>query len=372
VLNRMLRRLSQFRVPAKRALVLAGGGVVGGMYEVGALAALDEALPGFRANAFDLYVGSSAGAVVTALMANQVHPLDLYQILDEERDDPLNFHRGSVYHKGSFSIAAKNFFQLVWAVGKKAVTKFRLEWPDILARSDSDMPAGFFSLGPLEAYVREAFAAKGLSNSFNDCPRRLLIPAIDLDRAERTVFGAGPFIDTPISQAISASSAIPGFFEPFRIDGRDYVDGDVGHTGHADLAVEWGATVVVVINPAVPLRVGSPYEPEVRRRGMYAIMEQAGNITSIRILELGLAELRLRRPEVEFHLIQPDYRPSPLIGPSMGFEASRAALRFGYSSVKEWLGTRDAAPLRERFATAPAHGLAVRSLSLLGRVKKPG
>src|SRR5436309_3808971 len=28
----------------------------------------------------------------------------------------------------------------------------------------------------------------------------------------------------------------------------------VGHTGHADLAVEWGATVVVVINPAVPLR----------------------------------------------------------------------------------------------------------------------
>ncbi len=79
-----------------------------------------------------------------------------------------------------------------------------------------------------------------------------------------------------------------------------------------------------------------------RRRGMYAIMEQAGHITSVRILELGLAELRLRRPEVELHLIQPESRPSPLAGPSMGFEASRAALRFGYASVKEWLGTRDA------------------------------
>lgn len=56
----------------------------------------------------------------------------------------------------------------------------------------------------------------------------------------------------------------------------------------------------------------------------------------------------------------------------MGFEASRAALRFGYSSVKEWLGTRDAAALRERFAMAPAHGSAVRSVSLLGKVKKPG
>jgi NTE family protein len=365
----MLQRLTRLRPAPKRAAVLAGGGVVGGMYEVGALAALDESLPGFRANAFDLYVGSSSGAVVSSLMANQVRPLDLYQILDEERDDPLNFHRGSVYHKGAFSSAARNFAQLVWAVGRKAVTKFRLEWPDILARSASDMPSGFFSLSPLEAYVREAFQAKGLSNSFRDCPRRLLIPAIDLDRAERAVFGAGALMDTPISEAIAASSAIPGFFEPFRIDGRDYVDGDVGHTGHADLAVEWGATVVLVINPAVPLRVGSSAEVDVRRRGMYAIMEQAGHITSVRILELGLAELRLRRPEVELHLIQPESRPSPLAGPSMGFEASRAALRFGYASVKEWLGTRDALAVRERFGAAPAKSMAVRSLSLLARAK---
>src|SRR5437867_12212241 len=110
MLTRLLRRLPGFRGPAKRALALAGGGIVGGMYEVGGLAALDEALPGFRANDFDLYVGSSAGAVVTSLMANQVGALDLCQILDEERDGPLNFHRGSVYHKGSFSIAARNFF----------------------------------------------------------------------------------------------------------------------------------------------------------------------------------------------------------------------------------------------------------------------
>jgi len=64
MLARLLQRLPGFRTPAKRALVLAGGGVVGGMYEVGALAALEEALPDFRANQFDLYVGSSAGAVV--------------------------------------------------------------------------------------------------------------------------------------------------------------------------------------------------------------------------------------------------------------------------------------------------------------------
>jgi predicted acylesterase/phospholipase RssA len=100
MLSRVLRRLMPPRDVPKRALVLAGGGVVGGMYEVGALAALDEGLPSFRTNDFDLYVGSSAGAVVSSLMANQIRPLELYQVLDEERDDPLNFHRGSVYHKG--------------------------------------------------------------------------------------------------------------------------------------------------------------------------------------------------------------------------------------------------------------------------------
>jgi len=370
MLTEVLGRLPWFREPPKRALVLAGGGVVGGMYEVGALAALDEALPGFRANDFDLYVGSSAGAVVAALMANQVRPLDLFQILDEERDDPLNFHRGAVYHKGAFSVAARNFAQLVWAVGKKAITKFQLEWPDILARSGSDMPAGFFSLGPLEAYVREAFVAKALSNRFYECGRRLLIPAIDLDRAERVVFGTGPFIETPISEAIAASSAIPGFFEPFRIGGRDYVDGDVGYTGHADLAIEGGATLVVFINPAVPLRIGGAAESEVRHRGMYAIMEQAGHITSQRILELGLADLRHRRPAVEFHLIQPDPVPSPLLGPSMGFEASRAALRFGYTSIKAWLAGEDAAKVRQRFATAPAaRPSAAKYFSLFAREK---
>ena len=135
---------------------------------------------------------------------------------------------------------------------------------------------------------------------------------------------------------------------PYRIAGRDYVDGDVGHTGHADLAVEHGAGSVVVINPAVPLRIGSPKEPDVRSGGLYAIMEQAGHITSLNILVLGLRELKLRRPDVEFFLIQPEFKPSPLVGPSMGFEASRAALRYGHASVTEWLAG-EGAPIALRF-----------------------
>ncbi len=41
------------------ALALGGGGVIGGMYEVGALAALEERLNG-EGRGFDVYVGCSA------------------------------------------------------------------------------------------------------------------------------------------------------------------------------------------------------------------------------------------------------------------------------------------------------------------------
>src|SRR6185436_21113506 len=192
-----------------------------------------------------------------------------------------------------FSNAARNLAQFVWAVGKKAVTGFRLEWPDLLARSGADMPPGFFSVAPLERFMREVFAAKGLPNSFRECRRPLLIPAILLDQGERAVFGLEPLLDVPISQAIAASSSIPGFFEPYRIDGRDYVDGDVGYTGHADLAVDAGATALVALNPAVPQCLDTADAMEIRKGGLYAIMEQTTHIASLNLFNVGLREITL-------------------------------------------------------------------------------
>ncbi len=342
------------REPGKSALVLSGGGVIGGMYEVGVLAALDEELQGFRVNDFDVFVGSSAGSVVGSLMANGVRAPDLYRILGEQSPDPMNFSRGSVYDRRAFSGAAGRLGQLVWAVGRNILTGLRSSWPDMLAKAQGALPAGFFTVQQLEAYMRRVFEQKGLSNDFRALAKTLLIPAVDLDRAERVVFGVGEMAEVPISQAIAASSAIPGFFEPYTIGDRDFVDGGVGYTGHADLAVERGADAVVVVNPVVPLLVP---DGEGRRglksRGLYSIMEQAGRITSQHLLELGLRDLQQSHQKVEFYLFQPEARESPLFGPSMGFEASRAALRFGYLTTKEWLQSKGAVFIR-RFAARAA------------------
>src|SRR5436305_11723955 len=85
--------------PARTALCLCGGGITGGMYEIGALAALDDffAPPGrvngdpaapreFTVNDFDVYVGTSAGSFLAATLAAGIPIRRLFRaILDDDR-----------------------------------------------------------------------------------------------------------------------------------------------------------------------------------------------------------------------------------------------------------------------------------------------
>src|SRR3989441_10522801 len=71
------------------ALALAGGGVIGGMYEGGALAALEERLNGSR-RGFDVYVGCSAGSLVASLLAGGGRPPGAHPVPHPEPDGPLH------------------------------------------------------------------------------------------------------------------------------------------------------------------------------------------------------------------------------------------------------------------------------------------
>ena len=334
-------------------LALGGGGVIGGMYEVGALTALEEKLAD-GGSGFDIYVGCSSGSVVASLMANGVLASDLYRILDQDIEDPLNFARGSVFTPRSFRQATRRFGQFFWSFLRSAAMGLRGSIPDLLLRAERALPAGFFVLDELEDFLRRGFASRGLSNSFLQAPRRLLIPAIDLDRAERVVFGDGDLRDVPISHAVAASSAIPGVFEPYHIGGRDYVDGGVGFSGHADLAAEAGAEIVFVVHPIVPTQVSGG--ASLRSRGLYAIVEQASRIDGHKLHQLGLDLLSVKYPDTSFFLLEPPCSGPQINGPLMSFEAGRAALRYGYSSTHEWLEEGGADLLRSFMHPARAAG----------------
>jgi predicted acylesterase/phospholipase RssA len=61
-------------------LAIAGGGPIGGMYELGALRALDEAIEGLDLTRLEVYVGVSSGAFLAAGLANRISTAEMHRI----------------------------------------------------------------------------------------------------------------------------------------------------------------------------------------------------------------------------------------------------------------------------------------------------
>src|SRR5437588_4510874 len=77
------------RKRSKTALVLGGGGFTGGVYEIGALRALDLLSVNRTVNEFDVYVGTSAGAFVAAAVANGITPEEMMRVIGQEVPTPF-------------------------------------------------------------------------------------------------------------------------------------------------------------------------------------------------------------------------------------------------------------------------------------------
>src|SRR3989449_8240896 len=75
--------------PDKTALVLGGGGFTGGVYEIGALRALDLLVTNSSINQFDVYVGTSAGSFIAALCANGVSAEEMMRVVTRQGKAPF-------------------------------------------------------------------------------------------------------------------------------------------------------------------------------------------------------------------------------------------------------------------------------------------
>src|ERR671917_2593376 len=74
---------------SRTALVLGGGGFTGGVYEIGALRALDLLAVNRTVNEFDVYVGTSAGSFVASLVANGVTPEEMMRVVNQQVPTPF-------------------------------------------------------------------------------------------------------------------------------------------------------------------------------------------------------------------------------------------------------------------------------------------
>src|SRR5580765_8194590 len=83
----MRRARKQARHRSRVGLALAGGGPLGGIYEVGALLALTDSLDGIDFGDLDVYVGVSSGSFVAAALANGISPAQMYRLFIDDGAD---------------------------------------------------------------------------------------------------------------------------------------------------------------------------------------------------------------------------------------------------------------------------------------------
>ncbi len=304
----------------KIALVLAGGAVTGGAFKLGGLKALDDFLVNRKTIEFDTYVGLSAGAVLAAPLAAGVTPAEMLKSLEGKSSQFDRFGPGDVYAPAlrdfiaqparfaldvltylpgtvgdllsqlpQLAAALQKPLAQVWEQpGLNSVQDVLTPIGEALAKrralpSPLDyLPSGLFDNASIERYLRRNLERAGIPNEFRDLQRvtkkELYIGAMNLDTAERVVFGYDEDTSATVSQAVQASTALPGFYKPARINGVDYVDGGVRRTANIDVAIEHGAQLVICYNPF------RPFSNRVRR------MEKNGtyHIEGRRLAEAGI------------------------------------------------------------------------------------
>lgn len=330
---------------SKTAMVLAGGGIMGAAYEIGCLAALDRLFcPGFSTRRFDTYIGISAGSVIATLIANRIDPRGLYRTIARNENTVFNWRRHDIYRFdwwGSLLSAGKLPLSLWRILRHYRANDWDFHLNDLPHLLHEQFPSGLFSLAPLQTYLCNSFHNEGLCDDFGKLACELFIPAYDLDTGERIVFGSKDHMDLHICQAITASSAIPFFFQPQRIGQHSYLDGSAGKVTHIDIAIKNGARLIVLINPRVPFYNDSDTTclpsmsygkcSRIDELGVLFSWEQAKRIECREKLILAMDYYRQKNPEVDIVLFEPSSDEALLFfqGP-MSITARNQVMRHGY------------------------------------------
>lgn len=167
-----------------------GGGAARGFAHVGVLKVMDR--HGIGA---DLVVGTSAGSFVGALYAAGLRGERLEQ-------EALRLETGSLID---------------------------YIFPD----------RGFIRGERLQRYVDKAVGGRALE----DLSTPFAAVATNLRSGEMTVFNAGN-----TGMAVRASSSVPGVVQPVTINGEEYVDGGLVSQVPVQIALDWGADVVIAVD----------------------------------------------------------------------------------------------------------------------------
>lgn len=210
------------------ALVLGGGGPVGGAWLTGVLAGLTDA--GIDLGQADVIIGTSAGAVFGSRLACGQPPRELYE------------RQLSGADRIELRVTAAQTLRFLWAaLGSRDPERSVRRLGRAALSAARTAPAA-----ELHDAVRE------LLRGATDWPARALrIAAVDAVSGEVAAFDADS--KTDLVDAVAASCAVPLLWPPVELDGRRFIDG--GSRATANLQLAAGHRRVLAVVP-IPNAVG--------------------------------------------------------------------------------------------------------------------
>lgn len=367
------------------ALALAGGGPLGAIYEIGALCALEECIDGLDLTRLQHYVGVSAGAFLSASLANGFTPRELCTGFIESKPSSAGMFDPSWMTMPAWrewlgrGLRAPGLTaQALWRWGVQ-----QRSFISAAERLSAVLPTGLFDNTAIDRELSKIFNQAGRSNDFRQLKTRLTLVATHLDSGEAIPFGAPGFDHIPISKAVQASSALPGLFPPVEIDGEHYVDGALKKTMHASVALDEGVDLLICLNPLVPFdttphttphstsskgRTRTSRElPRIVEGGLPAVLNQTFRSIIHSRMALGMKSYEKLYPQTDIVLFEPDRHDVEMYAANtFSYRERKHLAEHAYQQTRKMLRARvqEWTPLFER------HGLRLNLSALHDSARK--
>lgn len=305
-------------------LVLGAGGVLGGAWLVGALDAL-AAETGWDPGGADHIVGTSAGSMIGALVASGIPPWfmvahsageEFEHLAAAQGAEPTEDDRsgGAVFrlHRRTPTIGPGS-----WKLALGSLARpYRYAPAAVLA---GWIPKGLVSTEPLKDTVRRA-----CPDAWAPHPAFWAV-ACDYGTGGRVVFGRDDAPPATLPDAVAASCAIPGFYHPVTIGGREYVDGGLRSTSNLDVLRNARCDLVICLNPMSSLH--APQSPALGERAAMVMRSAAGR-------RLGAEARTMRAAGADVVLVQPTVHDLDAMGSNLMSSARRhEVMQRGMESV---------------------------------------
>jgi len=375
------------------ALVLCGGAISGGAFKLGGLIALNSFLANRKTTDMNLYLGISAGAFLSAPLSAGIPPEELFLSIRGESQKIGQFKPSDFYYPNWKEWIGKSYYAFrdtlsyvpkvtmgnarfirrnqrrLKALADDLIKKpsyknleLLLE-PLILETLETNelppwysyLPSGMFDNSRIERFMRRNLERNGLPNTFRlmnlERNNELYICATNLNTAEGVVFGHDEDSSVTISQAVQASTAIPGFFKPARFNDVDYLDAGVRKTANISLMVKKKADLIICYNPFRPFvnTVADGITGELRSlgdMGFLSVLNQTFRTLLHTRLRVGLEKLKMdpsfkgdviviepREQDARYFNINPIAFWDRTEAALLGFKSVRASLEQNYAKL---------------------------------------